>query len=393
MLESQASSTTKQTFQLAALILLLVVAVIAVFIFVEQTLIAANGNRFDFYPRLVGTRAFWQGENPYDPSITARIQRGMFGEELRADEDQQRVAHPAYTFVLLAPLIMLTDSAAIALWSTLQLFALFATPFIWLAILDWQPRPLWVAALLLGCIFVFRYPIIVFVLGQFIGTIVFCLSLAVWLMQHHRHGWAGIVLVGATMPPTLGGGLALLLLGSAVVRGQWRGLISFVAVLGAIMLFTLARLGWWVPAWIETLRAYTDYANPLWAVGMLPIPLNIVAIIGIPALAGRELWRIRQDTSPQAFIDYICIILIGSLLLLPQTGSYVLSLLIPVIVVAAARISQQQKRWDWRWILVIAILFSPWLFLALPGGLRVEPLVQPLLAFVLWWITRIQSQK
>jgi hypothetical protein len=370
--------------KLLALVILLMIAA-GVFTFVQQTLVSANGNRFDFYPSLVGARAFWAGENPYDPSITARIQTGMFGEELRADEDQQRVAHPAYTLVLLAPVTLLSNSAAIALWSTLQLFALFATPFIWLIILRWQPRPLTLAALLLGCVFAFRYPMIVFILGQFIGTMVFCLSLAVLLMQRGRHGWAGAVLVGATMPPTLGGVLALALLGSAVARGHWRGVLTFGALMSAILLVTLARLGWWLPQWLGNLRDYTDYANPQWAAGMLPLPLTIALIIGVLAQAGWALWRVRGDAQA-ALVDFVCIAIVGSLLVLPQTGSYVLTLLIPVLVVAAARISRHTVR-GWRWLLWAAVLLSPWLFLSLNAP-QLEALAVPLLAGALWWVTR-----
>lgn len=371
---------------------LLLIAAVAVFAFVQQTLVTTNGNRFDFYPSLVGARAFWAGENPYDPSITARIQMGMFGEALRADEDQQRVAHPAYTLALLAPFTLLTDSAAIALWSTLQLLALFATPFVWMAILRWQLRPLTLAALLLGCVFAFRYPMIVFLLGQFIGTMVFCLSLAVLLMQQERYGWAGAVLVGATMPPTLGGVLALALLGSAVARGHWRGVVSFIGLMSLITLFTLLRLGWWLPQWLGNLRAYTDYANPQWAAGLLPLPLTIVLIVGAMAMIGWAFWRTRQEQTQASLVDFVCVAVITALLLLPQTGSYVLTLLIPVIIVAAARISRRSSGRGWRWLMLISVLLSPWLFLGVSGTLPVEPLALPLFAGALWWATYLPSK-
>jgi hypothetical protein len=51
--------------------------------------------RFDFYPRWVGSRAVLAGENPYTQEVTWRIQEGMFGRRLGPGEDEQRFAYPA----------------------------------------------------------------------------------------------------------------------------------------------------------------------------------------------------------------------------------------------------------------------------------------------------------
>src|SRR6185369_11989074 len=107
--------------------------------FNASTLVPARGLRFDFYPHWVGGRAVWSGQTPYTPEITRQIQMGMFGEELPPDADQQNLAYPAYTSILLGPVIALPAPSSIALWMAIGLASVIWTPIVWLAILNWRP--------------------------------------------------------------------------------------------------------------------------------------------------------------------------------------------------------------------------------------------------------------
>src|SRR4029453_7116739 len=105
--------------------------------FNASTLVPARGLRFDFYPHWVGGNAVWNGQTPYSPEITRQIQMGMFGTELSANDDQQNLAYPAYTSILLGLVIALPAPTSIALWMAIGLAAVIWTPLIWLAILNW----------------------------------------------------------------------------------------------------------------------------------------------------------------------------------------------------------------------------------------------------------------
>src|SRR5690606_22359293 len=125
----------------------------------------------DFYPRWEGGRALWRGQSPYTPAVTDAIQIGMFGGTLSPEADQQRMVYPAYVGIILAPLLALPSHIAVALWLTIQLLALIVTPLLWLQILGWYP-PTWLLGLLLGgLLFVFRYPVNLYLVGQFVATI------------------------------------------------------------------------------------------------------------------------------------------------------------------------------------------------------------------------------
>lgn len=160
------------------LFLLLVVAYAA-----SILIIPLKGLTFDFYPHYVGGQAVWRGENPYDRHITEQIQLGMFGHLLPPYADQQNMAYPAYASILLGPVLSLQVEATISLWLALQFCAILWTPVIWLSILDWRPSLSFTMVLILGLLFVFRYPMDLFVLGQFSGTVLLAYSASLWLLK------------------------------------------------------------------------------------------------------------------------------------------------------------------------------------------------------------------
>jgi hypothetical protein len=375
-----------KTFLLLAVLLIVLLA--SLIFFTRMIVVSAMGTRVDFFPRLEGTRAFWAGKTPYSAEVTARIQVGMFGEELLPGEDEQRMAHPAYTAVLLSPLIFFDNEMAVAVWSAVQLLAFFSTLLLWFAIVGWQPKSWQAALLLLGFVLVFRYPMVTYVLGQFVGTLLFSVSLAIYLLQRRQHTWAGVVLIFSMMPPSYSAVLVCLLLGAEVVRGHWHGILSFVVGLGAITLFTILRVGWWIPDWLAQLRAYSEYANPYWPPATAPLPLQVLCVAVLLALL---LWSLRRYILKPLLdhhIDFVCVSLLTLSLLLPQTGSYYLAMLIPVGVVASFRAATQKKR---RLPLAGAIglfVLLPWLFQLNTGYAALEAFAMPLAALMLWWITR-----
>lgn len=386
----RAGRGNRSRFGVLAALLLVVIGFAPLYAFSANSLLAERGYRFDIYPRYVGAQAVWAGESPYAQAVTERIQMGMYGRVLPPDADQQRFAHPAYSAVLLAPLLLLPPDIALPLWMTLQIAALFATPFLWLFILGWKPRPLLTALLVIGMIFVFRYPVLSYVWGQFTGGIVFLVSLSVWLMQRRRDAWAGAALAFAAVPPSVSGPLALLLLGVWLLAGRWRAAAAFVAVLGAATLVSIALVGWWFPDFLAGLRAYAEYAHPVWAFDYLPgftHPLLIGALVVAVLVSGWRAWCALRAMSGQGFMRqlppdlllFISISILACLLLLPQTGNYYLVLGVPILMICAWRARRQRRfRRGVTALLIVATIFSPWVWVIarLPD---IETLVTPVL--------------
>lgn len=371
---------------LALVAVLLVWAAFAAF--TRGTLVMALGGRFDFTPSLIGAAAFWAGESPYTAAVTLRVQQAMFGGALPAGEDEQRVAHPAYTAVLIAPLLLVSPEMAIALWSSLQLLLLICTPFLWLSIFGWSPKPLLAAALLLSLLLLYRYPIIIYVLGQFVGTVLFGFSLAIWCLRRGHRAWAGAALVLCMMPPSYGAALVALALVGEVVRGRWRAALVFCGLMGAVTLFSVARIGWWLPDWLATLNAYREYANPYFPLGLLPSwGQLIIAALALAALAWLT-WRWLRAPSDETWQDFLCAALLVLALLLPQTGAYYLACLMIVAIAAAMRIDRAPRG---RWLgalLWLAFAASPWVWFLLPARDRTEVLFVPLAASLVWGWSR-----
>jgi hypothetical protein len=339
--------------------------------FNASTLVPARGLRFDFYPHWVGGRAVWSGQTPYTPEITRQIQMGMFGEELPPDADQQNLAYPAYTSILLGPVIALPAPMSIALWMAIGLASVIWTPVVWLAILNWRPAPLVLFTLLLGLTFGFHYPIDMLVLAQFSGSVLLAISLGVWLLTLKRDIAAGVILVLAAVPPTVGGTLALGILVAFALRGRWRGLAAFIVTLGLVVGISILRIGWWIPDWLLVVREYAAYAPPAWPPNFLPLLLRIVFVAAIIGFALWTLYRFLRPSpasSTQNLADLVIAAILTVLLLIPQTGYYYLVLLTPVIIACLERargLPRSERRWVW--LSCIAAVASPWLYFSLPN--------------------------
>lgn len=356
----------RRIFVGALIITLLIVAGFAAFS--QSTLLAQRELRFDFYPHWYGGRTVWQGETPYRLEITQAIQQDMFGELLPPEEDQQNFAYPAYTSILIAPILALPAPTAIALWTAIQLTAIIWSAIIWLAVLKWKPKPFTLFALIIGLVFVFHYPMDTFVLGQFSGTVLLSISLGTFFLLQRRDVAAGIAFVFATVPPTTGGPIVIAIFGLYLLKGRWRALLTFVLIMLLVTGFSILRIGWWIPQWINVVRQYAGYAPPVWVPSFLPLPLIIVLIVTLLLLLGWSLYHFWQRFGTPQQIDLVVTILLVALMLLPQTGYYYLVLLIPVIIVCLYRAKSfpTTAKWIVQISCILAVI-SPWFYFSLAG--------------------------
>lgn len=379
---------TRTGFAVQVAALALVVAVLAggVFAFCYTTLVSETRFNFDFYPHWVGGRALWSGVSPFSDAVTTEVQVGMYGGRVAPDADQNRPIYPAYTGVILSPLLLLPPRIAVSLWMTLQLLGVLGAILLWLLIVGWKPPPLVLAGLLLGLGFIFRYPINLFLIAQFTGTMLLLLTLAAWALLRGRAGAAGAALALATVPPTIAAPVALLMLGAFALIGRWRGLVVFVAVLAALTLVSFALIGFWLPDFVRSLGEYAGYTDPIWAPSLAPTPLALLIVAATVGLVGWCGWRLHRDPSPTHQIDCLVTAPLVGLLLFPQTGNYYLVLLIPPLLVTAHRALLLAPVWRWlTWLAVAGAIFSPWVFFALEDGKPTyDTLGVPLLVGLLW---------
>ena len=350
----------------------------------SATLTTVRGNRFDFYPRYVGGQAVWSGESPYSRAVTERIQTGMFGSLLPESADQYRFAYPAYTAWLIAPFLLAPPSTAIALWIGVQFTAVLASVLIIIVIERGHPSP-WVLGLyIIGVALLFRYPINMLVVGQFTGgnLLLVVLASTCWAA---RRGWrmevlAGVLLVLATAPPTFTAPFALLMLGIRTAWGKPCGLLAFAAALSVLTALTTMQIGWWIGDFLEGVRAYSEYSFPVWAPGLIPMPLSLgVVVLAFASIA----WGIRAAQQQQDVLLLAGAGIIAVLLLVPQTGSYTLTFALLPLTLVFNRLGRLKRPGRvLAAVGMIAFTLSPWLYANIAPGL--EMLGVPLHLLVLY---------
>jgi len=180
------------------------------------------------------------------------------------------------------------------------------------------------------------------------------------------------------MQPTLAAPLALLILGALALRGRWLGLMVFGGILSGLMIVTFLIVGWWIPDWILNLRDYSSYVDHLvWLperVGLFIVPVSLILL-----LIG--LWKM-----PDRWADQYVIVVCGLLFIVPQTGSYFLVLLLPVVLIASQRAAMMSvvRRWL-TYSLIILFFAASWVYQPLDIETRkIEGLLMPLHALLIW---------
>lgn len=369
----------RQQRRLIGLVLALLVGLSAWY---ASIFVPARGVRFDVYVHYVGARAVWQGQNPYTEAVAIQIQQDMFGARITEGSNQHFVAYPAYAHVVLGPLAALPAQIALQVWLTLQLTAMLLVPLIWVFLLPGRLAPVLLAVLLFLTVFVFVHPINAVVIGQFIGSMLLLLTVGVWALRAGRDVLAGVCFALATIPPTLSGPLTSAVLLLLALRGRWRGLAAYVGVLAVLTVVSLLLIGWWVPDFLAIAQQYAGYANTTW--GPISLPwglgwLGVLPALGIGGWAAIRYWRTPQDAA--AITSLFLTWLTAAMFLLPQTGGYVLALLIPVMV---ALFKAPARYGGWIRGIVVLICALPWLFLRVPVLAPFEAAVLPLLVLMAW---------
>ncbi len=204
----------------------------------------------DVYPYWTGTRAFWQGGDPYSAQVQAETQNLIYGRTARADEDPFGFYYPAYVVILMSPLALLPVAWAGIAWASLMGAIFLTLVLLWSWNLSPRLKPLpW--ALVLFTAIAYRPALFSITEGQYGFLVLGCGALAWYLIERKHDLAAGIFLTLVTIKPSLALFLPAVLLVWAL---RWRRpnvIIGFVLALCVLMAATLLRLGWWLPDFLR----------------------------------------------------------------------------------------------------------------------------------------------
>ena len=166
-------------------------------------LVEPRGQAFDLFWIWAGGRAILSGDNPYGPETTRTIQLGVFNKIIPPHQYQHGFPHPAHIAFVLLPFIVVPFSWSVLVWISLQVPLFMVTLLLGFSILNWPIRPWLLFVLTFLTILGFRYPMNVYVLGQLIFFVLFCVLLSIWLYQRQHPRLAAIALAMATIRPDL----------------------------------------------------------------------------------------------------------------------------------------------------------------------------------------------
>lgn len=349
----------RKHYQWHELVIVLLAGLLALGILVfgsQKYLVNERGNLFDFYPRWKGSQATLAGESPYTDEVVRDIQIGMFGGELSAEDDQQAFAYPAYISIILAPIFLLPVTVATSIWTSLQLVFISASIVLWLKVIKLEVRLSFLILLLLSLLVVFRYSMIVYVLGQFVGFSMLGLTIAIKLAQDGKYGQAGVALAFSCIRPEYGV-VAVVLIGYFALRGHWRVATMFIATLGILTGITSLLVGFWLIDFLSALINYSNYSVLSYPPALTESPVIAVAILLLVICLG--LYNVLRS-DPDDLTMVVSIVVIGVLLFVPQTRSYTLTvLMLPLLTALKMHKSTLEK------MMFFGVIVSPWGFMLL----------------------------
>lgn len=314
-----------------AVLLLLLAFVILDSVAIYQVWVREQGNGFDLYQRWHGARAMlFHGQNPYSPEMTREIQLGMYGRLAGEGEDQQAFAYPAYVAFVILFFVLLPFPVAVTLWLVSQQFWLLASV---LLILRWLKcyvgTPMFVLIAMVAMLY--RYSIIVLLIGQFSILILFLLAMALWAYGERRYLLAGACLALTTIKPQLIFLLIPVWLAWAIFEKRWTFLASFCSLMALFLILPWFFIGDWMASFFSGMQTYREYSstfNPLERSFALlfssPASGLLTALISMAALAYLLLMirRGMKTSTKSSFHLVISAATLVTLLVSPETSVY-----------------------------------------------------------------------
>lgn len=351
--------TNRTTFLI--LVGLFIIAVLLMIAPSYHLLVKPRGQSFDLFWIWAGGQSILSGENPYGPETTRAIQLGVFKKVIPPHQYQHGFPHPAHIALVLLPFVITPFFWSVLIWLSLQIPLFLVTLLLGFKLLDWPVRPMILALLTLLALLGFRYPVNVYVLAQIHFFILFCFVLSIWLFEHGYPRWSAIALACTTIRPDLA--LPALVVAFLLTQKspKQKEFILTLLVVGVIFLVLPAFfIGLWPVTWIKAILSYGSNPFATWPPELLPsLWLRVVLIIGLIIWAARYIIQAWQHQTAYYQSLMISAVVMVSLIIFPQTGSYSLTfILIPAfILIRYAR--------PWLKIIITLSLLMPWVYFLL----------------------------
>jgi len=340
---------------------LFIIAVLLMIVPSYHLLVKPRGQSFDLFWIWAGGQSILSGENPYGPETTRVIQLGVFKKIIPLHQYQHGFPHPAHIAFVLFPFVITPFSWSVLVWLSLQIPLFLATLLLGFKLLDWHVQPIILALLTLLALLGFRYPVNVYVLAQIHFFILFCFVLSIWLFEQGYPRWSAIVLACTTIRPDLA--LPALVVAFILTRKspKQKEFILTLLIVGVIFVVLPAFfIGLWPITWIKAILSYGSNPFATWPPELVPSSwLRIGLIMGLIIWAARYIIQAWQN--PTAYYQSLMIsaVVMVSLIIFPQTGSYSLTfILIPAFILI--RYAQ-----SWLKIIIALSLLMPWVYFAL----------------------------
>jgi hypothetical protein len=196
----------------------------------------------------------------------------------------------------------------------------------------------------------YRYSMIVLVIGQTAVWVLLTLALALWAARRQRAVIAGLALAAGTLKPQLVILPALALLVALAPDQRRRAALAFAGASALLVGGSLLFAGFWFDDYWRLLQAYQGYSStefPLLALAghWLAAPgsrvLNAIVVAALLGVLGLAMWRWRGSGRPDLPLALAVVV---AQLAVPQTGSYNLALLVLPAVVALAHLQRRVYR-------------------------------------------------
>ena len=297
-----------------------------------------RANRFDLYPRWLGTRELvLHGRNPYSLEVTREIQVGYYGRIVEHGGDEQRFAYPLYIVFFLAPTVTLPFSVVNTACAVLLLALTIAGVLVSIRALRLK---LSAHARILATVLVLgSWPVALGLYERQLSLVVaFLLAMVGMEVARGRLRVAGFCLACAMIKPQLGVPLAAWLL--VWVSGNWQErkslFLSFIATSSILLVGAeLALPHWFRDRW-NSLPAYLSYTGSKSSLQRLfgSVPGLVVALLLIAAVATMG-WKLRKHPAQSENFGFaFCLVLSITLILIPtfSLASYNEVLLIPSVL-------------------------------------------------------------
>jgi hypothetical protein len=327
-----------------------------------------RANRFDLYPRWLGTRELvLHGRNPYSLEVTREIQLGYYGRIVEPGEDEQRFAYPLYIVFFLAPTVTLPFSVVNTACAVLLLALTIASILVSIRALSLK---LSAHAKILAIVLVLgSWPVALGLYERQLSLVVaFLLAMAGMGIARGRLRVAGLCLACAMIKPQLSVPLTAWLL--VWVSGSWQErkslFLSFIATTGILLFGAEFALPHWFANWWHSLPAYLSYTGSKSSLERLfgSVPGFVVALLLIAAVATMG-WKLRKHPAQSERFGFaFCLVLSITLILIPtfSLASYNEVLLMPAVlwICSAWKHSALPRKRILVWILAaLALAWEP----------------------------------